>query len=101
MAEIRLRRSAERDLLDIGQYTKEKWSAHQAENYISQLLDTIEEIGSHPLSGADISWIRTGYRRRRSGSHLIFYVILPDGVIEIARILHDRSDAVRHLDEIQ
>ncbi len=59
----------------------------------------IAEIGRHPFAGIEVSSIRSDYRRRRAGSHLIFYAILDDGMVEVVRILHERADVPRHLDE--
>lgn len=97
MVKVRFRQTAERDLRDIGLYTAEHWSQAQAEIYLGQLLDVIEQISVHPSSGHDVGWLRPGYRRRRAGSHLIFYVLTTDGDIEIARVLHERADAARQL----
>ena len=99
MAEVRLSPAAKRDFLAIGDYTRELWSEAQAERYLRQILSMIGEIGTHPLSGSELGSVRPGYRRRRSGSHLIFYVILGDGLVEIVRIMHERADAARQLGE--
>ncbi|SSC65104.1 type II toxin-antitoxin system RelE/ParE family toxin [Ciceribacter selenitireducens] len=99
MVKVRFRKTAERDLREIGLYTAEHWSEGQAEIYLGQLLDIIEQISLHPTSGQDVGWLRRGYRRRRAGSHLIFYVLTSDGDIEIARVLHERADASHQLDD--
>lgn len=96
-AEVRLRPAARRDFLDIGGYTRERWSEAQAERYLKQFLATIAEIGTHPFSGGEVAALRKCYRRRRSGSHLIFYVVLDDG-IEVVRIIRERADFSRLLD---
>lgn len=59
----------------------------------------IAEIGTYPFSGSELPSLRPGYRRRRCGSHLIFYVILEDGLVEVVRIIHERADISRQLDE--
>ncbi|WP_180355918.1 type II toxin-antitoxin system RelE/ParE family toxin [Aliirhizobium smilacinae] len=99
MVEVRLRRTAKSDLRGIGRYTREHWSADQAGIYVDQLLDVIEQIGDHPFSGQDVSDIREGYRRRAAGHHLIFYAVMADDSVEIARILNEKVDIRRHLDE--
>lgn len=98
MAEVRLSAAARQDFLDIGDQTRDRWSEAQAERYLNQILETIAEIGRHPLAGAEVSWVRAGYRRRRTGSHLIFYVIRGDDFIDVVRILHERADVPRQLD---
>ncbi|THV23223.1 type II toxin-antitoxin system RelE/ParE family toxin [Peteryoungia ipomoeae] len=99
MAEIRLSPAARRDFLKIGDYTRNRWSEVQAEQYLRRILEVITEIGRHPFSGAVADRLREGYRRRRSGSHLIFYVIRDDGTIEVVRILHERADLPRQLED--
>lgn len=97
MAKVRFRQTAEQDLRDIGFYTVEHWSEAQAEVYLGQLLDVIEQISVHPSSGHDVGWLRPGYRRRRAGSHPNFYVLTSDGDLDSA--LHARADAARQLDD--
>jgi toxin ParE1/3/4 len=101
VVEVRLRQTAKSDLRGIARYTREQWSEDQAELYVDQLLDVIEQIGDHPFSGQDMVDIRSGYRRRAAGHHYVFYAIMADGSVEIARILHEKLDIRRHLDEQQ
>ncbi len=98
MVEVRLRPSAERDFIDIGEYTREEWSDAQAKIYLQKLLQTISQIGEKPLAGRLLTGVRAGYRCRRSGSHLIYYIAMPE-LVEIVRILHEKLDIRRHLDE--
>jgi toxin ParE1/3/4 len=97
MVEIRLRPRAEWDFIEIGDYTRQQWSESQSEIYLQKILDVIRQIGDQPSSGEKVDYARAGYRRRRAGLHLIFYV-MSDGSVEIVRILHERSDVVRHID---
>ncbi|MGF9562674.1 type II toxin-antitoxin system RelE/ParE family toxin [Neorhizobium sp. JUb45] len=97
MVDVHLSPRAERDFIDIGYYTREQWSAIQAETYLSQILHIISQIGERPLSGQTVRGIKSGYRRRRAGVHLIFYATNSDGSVEIIRILHEKSDALHHL----
>ncbi|MGY6663314.1 MAG: type II toxin-antitoxin system RelE/ParE family toxin [Glycocaulis sp.] len=87
MAEFRLRPAARADLEGIWQDTAERWSAQQAETYISLLFDAFAGLAEFPLSGQDASDIREGYRQRLCGSHAIFYRPQTYGV-EIVRVLH-------------
>ena len=98
MAEIRLSPAARQDFLEIGDYTRDRWSEAQAERYLRQILAMIAEIGTYPFSGGEVPSLRSGYRRRRCGSHLIFYVILEGGV-EVVRIIHERADISRLLED--
>lgn len=97
MVDVHLSPRAERDFIDIGYYTREQWSGTQAEIYLREILRIIRQIGEQPLSGQKASGINAAYRRRRAGAHIIFYRIKPDGSVEVIRILHEKSDALRHL----
>ncbi|PYB77280.1 type II toxin-antitoxin system RelE/ParE family toxin [Rhizobium wuzhouense] len=99
MAEIRLSPAARQDFLEIGDYTRDRWSEAQAERYLRQILAMIAEIGTHPFAGKEEASLRPGYRRRRSGSDIIFYTILEGGRIEVVRIIHERADHAGKLDE--
>ena len=99
MAEIRLSPAARQDFLEIVDCTRNRWSEAQAERYLTQILQIIAEIGTYPLSGSEMSSLRPGYRRRRSGSHLIYYVILETDIVEVVRIIHERADVSRLPDE--
>ncbi|QGG89547.1 hypothetical protein GH983_03255 [Agrobacterium sp. MA01] len=99
MAEIRLSPAARQDFLEIGDYTRDRWSEAQAERYLRQILAMIGEIGVHPFSGSEVPSLRSGYRRSRCGSHLIFYVILEDSMVEVVRIIHERADYLGKLDD--
>jgi toxin ParE1/3/4 len=101
VANVRLRPSAERDFVEIGDYTRETWSEEQAQIYLQRLLQTIRQIGERPLSGRLLGGVGADYRSRRSGSHLIFYVAKPDGLVEVVRILHEKVDIRRHLHDPQ
>lgn len=101
MVDVRLRPSAEKDFVDIGEYPGEQCSEAQAHSYLQKLVQTIRQIGERPLAGRQMIGIRAGYHCRRSGSHLIFYIVRPDEPVEVVRILHEKVDIRRHLDEQQ
>jgi len=46
--------------------------------------------------GEDCSVIRAGYRKIPSGSHVLFYRLIDNG-IDVVRILHERMDYERHI----
>jgi|GEM_PF-1509691 toxin ParE1/3/4 len=71
------------------------WGAEQAAAYVGRIKTSVEAAATEPKSGAACDHIRAGYRKLRSGSHVLFYRIAGDG-IEIMRILHERMDFGRH-----
>lgn len=51
MAKFHLTRRAVDDLTEIWEYTLETWSEHQADIYYRQLIETCQELASHPEMG--------------------------------------------------
>jgi len=74
-------------------------STEQAEAYISNLFDMFVLLGTNQGLGQRVDAVIPGYRRLRCDHHLIFYVSAVDGHVEIVRILHEKVDTLRHLDE--
>lgn len=99
MKVYRLSPAAEADLDDIWIYTATTWSTEQAEIYISHLFDTFVLLGNNQGLGHPVDSVLSGYRHLRCDHHLIFYVSADDGQIEIVRILHEKVDIHRHLDD--
>ncbi len=91
MAEVRLRPAAVGDLSDIWAYTCEKWDVEQAEVYLNALGAEFERLSHHPKLGPACDSIRSGYRKRLIGRHLIFYRVTASGV-EVVRVLHASMD---------
>jgi toxin ParE1/3/4 len=99
MKGYRLSPSAEADLDDIWVYTATTWSDDQAHTYIAKLFDAFVALGDSPELGQSADWIRPQYRRFRCGHHLIFYMKSGHRQVEIVRVLHEKTDVVRHLDK--
>ena len=95
-AEYRLAPEAERDLEAIWLYTLEEWGLEQANRYTDELTDTFARLAVGPKLGTACDHIRTGYRRRSVGRHVVYYRITDYG-IAVIRILHDRMLPARHL----
>jgi toxin ParE1/3/4 len=87
---------AQADVAEIWNYSAKRWSVEQAENYLRQIKTAIEAVATQPTIGQSCDDIRAGYRRYLTGSHVLFYRPLRDGV-DIVRILHTRMDLRRHL----
>ncbi len=94
----RISKKAERDLLDIWQYTLDNWSKEQANKYLKAILETFEQIGKTPFEiGRSCDYIRIGYRKQKVGKHIIFYKISNTNIVLISRILHEKMDFERHI----
>lgn len=87
---------AKLDLSEIWDYTLSQWSVEQAEKYVLELWSTMGNAASDSTKSVDIGDVRRGYRKSRSGSHVIFFKVTDDG-IDVVRILHQKMDFERHL----
>ena len=87
---------AKADARDIWRYTDEEHGAEAADAYIRDLDQAMQLVREFPAMGSDCSDVRKGYRRIRSGSHLIYYISRKTEIYVI-RILHERQDAGANL----
>jgi toxin ParE1/3/4 len=102
---VRFGAQAERDLLDILQWTAETFGALQAVNYRTTLTQSVRELGVGPdTAGAkkrdDIGrglYTLHVARHGRRGRHLLLYRVTDNLTIEILRILHDSMELRRHV----
>lgn len=96
MSLIRLSPKAKLDLSGIWDYSYHKWGLEQTEKYLQVLWHSIQSQSADPSASLDIGYIRKGYRKISSGSHVIFFKLTDDG-INVIRILHQKMDFERHL----
>ena len=96
MSQVVLSPKAKSDISGIWDYTLEQWGIDQAEKYVRELWAAIQKQACDYTTSTDISDVRPGYRKFRSGSHVIFFKLVDDG-IDVVRILHQRMDFERHL----
>ena len=87
---------AQRDLDEIWVYTVKRWSIDQAEIYTRRIGRDIATVAVRPAMGTACPDIRDGYYRYQTGSHVLFYRLIVDG-IDVVRILHGRMDFGRHI----
>ena len=92
MANYRISRKAIGDLDRIWIYTFENWSIQQADKYYDLLISEIEFILKNTGTGKSYDHIKEGYKGLILTSHIIFYRIGNDDLIEIVRILHQTMD---------
>lgn len=93
----RIREEALRDLEKIWEYTVENWSSDQADRYYQLVISEIEFIADHFFAGKSMEHVKKGYRVSKIKSHLIFYRMGPDEIVEMVRILHERMDIENRL----
>ena len=90
--------AARADLDSIWEYTAETWGLDQAERYIFDIRTACEALASGRKKGRSAEDIRTGYRKLAVGSHLLFFRVTGEGVIDVIRILHQRMDLPSRFD---
>jgi toxin ParE1/3/4 len=92
MAKFKLTNNAVKDLSDIWNYTVETWSESQADKYYKLILNACAAIAKKPQQGKVYEEIYPNLKGKKASKHIIFYRIMDDKSIEIARILHERMD---------
>jgi len=89
---IEISKEVESDLINIWEYTFEKWSLTQADIYYSLLIDGINSIAKNPNIGRNYDKVRVEYFGLQVKSHIIFYRLKDVETLQIIRILHQRMD---------
>ncbi|MBU2649251.1 type II toxin-antitoxin system RelE/ParE family toxin [bacterium] len=92
MSSFRLSNQAVHDLLDIGRYTQKKWGIEQRNTYLKKLDDCFYQLSENPNLGIQCDYIAKGYRKFPQQSHVIYYRMSSDSIVEIIRILHKLMD---------
>ena len=95
MAEYRLSRKAEADLIGIAYYSSDTFGIERALAYGDGLLEVFDRLVISPEMGVSVP-PRPGVRKYIYQSHTIFYRVSTNG-ISILRILHQGMDVLRHL----
>ena len=96
MSQVVLSPKAKTDLSDVWNYTPTEGGLSQAEKYVRELWAAMQNQACDSSTSVNISDISRGYRKTKSGSHVIFFKLTNDG-IDVVRILHHRRDFERHL----
>jgi toxin ParE1/3/4 len=116
MARFRLARPAQVDLANILATSAERWGAEGRQRYAAVLAAAMRQVADQP--GGPLTKkrpeLRSGIRSfhvrytRRSAEdatvrgpvHVLYYRVAQEGVIEIVRVLHERMEPSRHLDDL-
>jgi toxin ParE1/3/4 len=115
MARFRLARPAQADLAYILSISVQQWGVDARRRYAAVLVAAMRQIASAPdgpltrnrrdlRRGVRSFHVRHAARfgvgaRVRRPAHVLYYRLAADGVVEIIRVLHERMDPGRHLDE--
>jgi toxin ParE1/3/4 len=115
MARFRLAGPAQIDLANILATSAERWGTGGRQRYTAVLAGAIRQVAGEPEGPLTKTRpeLRSGIRSfhvrhaRRSAAtakvrrpvHVLYYRVAQEGVIEIVRVLHEKMDPSRHLDE--
>lgn len=115
MARFRLARPAQLDLESILATSAERWGIDGQQRYAAVLGDAMRQVADEPKGPLtkNRTELRSGIRSfhvryaHRSGDaakvrrpvHVLYYRVAQQDLIEIVRVLHERMDPSRHLDE--
>jgi toxin ParE1/3/4 len=91
----RLTPLAEADLEGIWLYTRDNWSAQQADRYHGDIIVALDDLAAGRRDGRRVD-VREGYFKYPVGAHFVFYRESADAV-DVIRILHKKMDVGRHL----
>jgi len=97
MGKYYLTNKAVDDLSNIWNYTFNKWSERQADNYYSMLIESFQSIANKPDLGKNYEGIVTSLFGIHSNRHIVFYRIIHSCEIEITRILHESMDLKKRI----
>jgi toxin ParE1/3/4 len=89
--------AAQADLEQIWDYIHDRWGVDQTEDYLRELPHAIDRAAANPRIGRGCDEIRSGYRKLAAGSHMLFYRVTAEDVIDVVRVLHQRMDVDHHL----
>ncbi|CAM3664091.1 Toxin ParE1 [Vibrio aerogenes CECT 7868] len=90
-----IRPLARQDMLDIWQYTCDKWGRRQADRYLRELAEKLSVLAGMPELGRAADYIFSGLRVYHFRHHIVLYQITATH-IDIIRVLHERMDVTQH-----
>ena len=80
-------------------YTFDEWSEKQADKYYASIEFACLQIGENPELGKEYEEIKSNLLGLRIGKHIILYQVVNEQEIEIIRILYERVDLIKRLNE--
>jgi toxin ParE1/3/4 len=99
MSEFKFTNKAVEDLSKIWEYTFEVWSERQADKYYESLISNCQEVADNPNLGKNYEGITKSLLGIKTNRHIIFYRTLNENYVEITRILHERMDLKKRMNE--
>ncbi len=96
MLKVKITDTAKNQLVEIGEYTEQKWGALQKKAYLERIKENIYILSEDPERGRKRNEVKTNISSFAVGRHVIFY-IYDNERIQIMAILHERMDFESHL----
>lgn len=101
MSGYKVTRTAKRDLREIHHFTEARWGEAQADGYLQGLFALFARIGegaapSRPIPVHLSAEGRVSAYRR----HHVYWNVLPNGVVSIRTVLHQRMLAAERLRDV-
>lgn len=96
MGEIEYTQAAVEDIIEAGVESLLRWGPDQKVRYIADLRVRLDRLAAYPFSAPARPDIGPGYRSTPSGSHIIYYIVIPAG-IRVVRFMPGVRDPARHL----
>lgn len=84
MSKYVLSTGAQADLIDIRQYTLDKWGKVQWKSYFSELKSTMILLAENPAIGAKTLDLGDNYFRFPLKHHVIYYIQQPTQIVIVA-----------------
>ena len=113
MADYRLSRLAEDDVLRILSTSEERWGPEARRRYAAIIIAAMRKVATDPkgLTTRDRAELLTGVRsmhvrharvhsqeRVRHPVHVLYYRMIASDLVEIVRVLHERMEPRRHIE---
>jgi toxin ParE1/3/4 len=95
---VTLKPAARRDFRSILAYTTSQWGTTQRDEYRAAMNRALETLGANPEIGKAREDLSPGLRSYPVEHHVICYRIVRN-TVRVLRILHEKMDAARYLDE--
>ena len=95
---VQFTRAAQADLEDIYDYTLANWGRAQADIYLGLIEDHIKRLNQKKALLRQFKDWREDGLKTMVGHHSIFLIENSDSYV-IARVLHNKRDVLRHLED--
>lgn len=88
---IKIKPWARADLTAIKLWSEDTWGPARTRDYLAGLRQALAQLEENPLIGRSRKVFAEGLRSWTYKAHIVFYIVLDDG-ISIVRVLHARRN---------